>query len=52
MFVTAFRGNKFAKGAAFAMVMLIMVAFVIFFYLVNTVIDHQKILMMDLMSAR
>jgi glucose/mannose transport system permease protein len=42
MFVTAFRGNQFAKGAAIAMVMLIMVAAVIIPYLVNTLrTEHE-----------
>ncbi len=42
MFVTAFRGNEFAKGAAIAMVMLIMVAVVIIPYLVNTLrTEHE-----------
>jgi len=36
MFVTAFRGNEFAKGAAIAVVMLLMVAVVIVPYLVST----------------
>ena len=36
MFTTAFRANQFAKGAAIAIVMLIMVAVVIVPYLVNT----------------
>jgi glucose/mannose transport system permease protein len=42
MFVTAFRGNQFAKGAAIAIVMLIMVAVVIVPYLVNTLrTEHE-----------
>jgi glucose/mannose transport system permease protein len=42
MFVTAFRGNEFAKGAAIAIVMLIMVAVVIVPYLVNTLrAEHE-----------
>jgi glucose/mannose transport system permease protein len=42
MFVTAFRGNEFAKGAAIAIVMLIMVAAVIIPYLVNTLrTEHE-----------
>lgn len=36
MFTTAFRANQFAKGAAIAIVMLIMVAVVIVPYLINT----------------
>lgn len=36
MFLTAFRGNEFAKGAAIAVVMLLMVAVVIIPYLVST----------------
>jgi glucose/mannose transport system permease protein len=43
MFVTAFRGNEFAKGAAIAMVMLIMVAVVIIPYLVNTLRTEQEL---------
>jgi len=42
MFLTAFRGNQFAKGAAIAMVMLLIVAFVIVPYLVNTLrTEHE-----------
>jgi glucose/mannose transport system permease protein len=42
MFVTSFRGNEFAKGAAIATVMLIMVALVIIPYLVNTLrTEHE-----------
>jgi glucose/mannose transport system permease protein len=42
MFVTAFRGNEFAKGAAIAVVMLLMVAVVIIPYLVNTLrTEHE-----------
>jgi glucose/mannose transport system permease protein len=42
MFLTAFRGNEFAKGAAIAIVMLIMVAAVIIPYLVNTLrTEHE-----------
>ena len=42
MFLTAFRGNQFAKGAAIAMVMLIIVAVVIVPYLVNTLrTEHE-----------
>lgn len=36
MFTTAFRGNQFAKGAAIAVVMLLMVTVIIVPYLVNT----------------
>ena len=36
MFVTAFRGNQFAKGAAIAMVMFAIVAIVIVPYLIST----------------
>lgn len=36
MYLTAFRGNQFAKGAAIAVVMLVMVAVVIVPYLVST----------------
>ena len=43
MFVTAFRGNEFAKGAAIAMVMLIMVAAVIVPYLVSTLRAEQEL---------
>jgi glucose/mannose transport system permease protein len=42
MFVTSFRGNEFAKGAAIATVMLIMVALVIIPYLVTTLrAEHE-----------
>jgi glucose/mannose transport system permease protein len=42
MFLTAFRGNQFAKGAAIAMVMLVIVALVIVPYLVNTLrTEHE-----------
>jgi glucose/mannose transport system permease protein len=43
MFVTSFRGNEFAKGAAIATVMLIMVAMVIVPYLVNTLRSEHKL---------
>jgi glucose/mannose transport system permease protein len=43
MFVTAFRGNEFAKGAAIAMVMLIMVAVVIIPYLVSTLRSEHEL---------
>lgn len=43
MFVTAFRGNEFAKGAAIAVVMLIMVAVVIVPYLVNTLRSEYEL---------
>lgn len=42
MFLTAFRGNQFAKGAAIAMVMLVIVAIIIVPYLVNTLrTEHE-----------
>lgn len=42
MYLTAFRGNQFAKGAAIAVVMLVMVAVVIVPYLVSTLRqDHE-----------
>jgi glucose/mannose transport system permease protein len=43
MFVTAFRGNQFAKGAAIAVVMLIMVAMVIVPYLVTTLRSETEL---------
>jgi len=43
MFVTSFRGNQFASGAAIAMVMLIMVALVIIPYLVNTLRSEHEL---------
>ena len=43
MFVTSFRGNEFAKGAAIATVMLIMVALVIVPYLVNTLRSEHEL---------
>lgn len=43
MFLTAFRGNQFAKGAAIAMVMLVIVAVVIVPYLVNTLRQEQEL---------
>jgi glucose/mannose transport system permease protein len=43
MFVTAFRGNQFAKGAAIAIVMLIMVAMVIVPYLVTTLRSETEL---------
>lgn len=43
MFVTAFRGNQFAKGAAIAVVMLIMVAIVIVPYLVSTLRSETEL---------
>jgi glucose/mannose transport system permease protein len=43
MFVTAFRGNEFAKGAAIAIVMLIMVAVVIVPYLVTTLRSEHEL---------
>jgi glucose/mannose transport system permease protein len=43
MFVTAFRGNEFAKGAAIAVVMLLMVAVVIIPYLVSTLRSEREL---------
>jgi glucose/mannose transport system permease protein len=43
MFVTAFRGNQFAKGAAIAVVMLVMVAVVIVPYLVTTLRSETEL---------
>ena len=43
MFLTAFRANQFAKGAAIAMVMLVIVAIVIVPYLVNTLRQEQEL---------
>jgi glucose/mannose transport system permease protein len=43
MFVTAFRGNQFAKGAAIAVVMLVMVAAVIVPYLVTTLRSETEL---------
>jgi glucose/mannose transport system permease protein len=43
MFTTAFRANQFAKGAAIAMVMLIMVAVVIVPYLVTSLRTEQEL---------
>jgi glucose/mannose transport system permease protein len=43
MFVTAFRGNQFAKGAAIAVVMLIMVAVVIVPYLITTLRSETEL---------
>lgn len=43
MFLTAFRGNQFAKGAAIAMVMLIIVAMVIVPYLFNTLRSEHEL---------
>lgn len=43
MFLTAFRGNQFAKGAAIAMVMLVIVAIVIVPYLVNTLRQESEL---------
>lgn len=42
MFFTTFRGQEFARGAAIAMIMLIMVAFVIIPYLVNNLRAESK----------
>lgn len=42
MFMTSFRGNEFAKGAAIAIVMLFMVAVIIVPYLINTLrTEHE-----------
>jgi glucose/mannose transport system permease protein len=43
MFTTAFRANQFAKGAAIAMVMLVMVAVVIVPYLVVTLRSETEL---------
>lgn len=43
MFVTSFRGNQFAEGAAIAIVMLVMVAAVIVPYLVNTLRSEHEL---------
>ena len=43
MFVTAFRGNQFAKGSAIAIVMLVMVAVVIVPYLVTTLRSEHEL---------
>ncbi len=43
MFMTSFRGNQFAKGAAIAVVMLIMVAVIIVPYLVSTLRSEQEL---------
>ncbi len=43
MFMTSFRGNQFAKGAAIAVVMLIMVAFVIVPYLYTTLRSEHEL---------
>jgi len=43
MFMTSFRGNQFAKGAAIAMVMLLMVAVIIVPYLVSTLRSEQEL---------
>lgn len=43
MFVTAFRGNQFAKGAAIAVIMLLLVAVVIVPYLVTTLRSEQEL---------
>jgi glucose/mannose transport system permease protein len=42
MYLTAFRGNQFAKGAAIAVVMLVMVAVVIVPYLVSTLRQEHE----------
>lgn len=43
MFVTSFRGNQFAEGAAIAIVMLVMVAVVIIPYLANTLRSEHEL---------
>jgi glucose/mannose transport system permease protein len=43
MFMTSFRGNEFAKGAAIAIVMLIMVAIIIVPYLTSTLKSEQEL---------
>ena len=43
MFTTAFRANQFAKGAAIAMVMLVLVALVIVPYLVTTLRSEHEL---------
>ena len=43
MYLTAFRGNQFAKGAAIAVVMLVMVAVVIIPYLVSTLRTEHEV---------
>ncbi|HLV37101.1 MAG TPA: sugar ABC transporter permease [Spirillospora sp.] len=43
MYLTAFRGNQFAKGAAIAVVMLAMVAVVIIPYLVSTLRQEHEV---------
>lgn len=43
MFMTSFRGNQFAKGAAIAIIMLIMVAVIIVPYLVSTLKSEQEL---------
>ena len=43
MYLTAFRGNQFAKGAAIAVVMLVMVAVVIVPYLVSTLRQEHDV---------
>lgn len=43
MFMTSFRGNEFAKGAAIAIIMLIMVAIFIVPYLTSTLRSEQEL---------
>lgn len=43
MFMTSFRGNEFAKGAAIAIIMLIMVAIIIVPYLISTLKSEQEL---------
>ncbi len=43
MYLTSFRGNQFAKGAAIAVVMLVMVAVVIVPYLASTLRSEQEL---------
>ncbi len=43
MFMTSFRGNEFAKGAAIAIIMLLMVAVIIIPYLVSTLHSEQEL---------
>lgn len=43
MFMTSFRGNEFAKGAAIAIIILVMVAIIIIPYLVSTLRSEQEL---------
>jgi len=43
MFMTSFRGNEFAKGAAIAIIMLLMVAVIIIPYLVSTLSSEHEL---------